>query len=214
MLLNETGQSVKVKDESINEKLLECAKAEFMEKGFADASMRTIAERAGVTTGMLYSRFADKDEIFRELVEGPADELYNYFMTVQNEFAGYSPEYQRREMHPYVAQKIDRMVDLIYDNFDAFKLILCKSGGTSYEYYVDKMIDVETESTFRFIDAVKGAGYEIADIRKDLAHMLASAMFNGMFEVVMHDLSREDARMYILKLQEFFNAGWDKLLGL
>lgn len=65
------------------------------------------------------------------------------------------------------------------------------------------MIDVETESTFRFIDAVKGAGYEIADIRKDLAHMLASAMFNGMFEVVMHDLSREDARQYILKLQEF-----------
>ena len=205
---------MKVKDESINEKLLECAKAEFMEKGFADASMRTIAERAGVTTGMLYSRFADKDEMFRELVEEPADELYNYFMTVQNEFAGYSPEYQRREMHTYVAQKIDRMVDLIYDNFDAFKLILCKSGGTSYEYYVDKMIDVETESTFRFIDAVKSAGYEIADIRKDLAHMLASAMFNGMFEVVMHDLSREDARQYILKLQEFFNAGWDKLLGL
>lgn len=49
---------MKVKDESINSKLLECAKAEFMEKGFADASMRTIAERAGVTTGMLYSRFA------------------------------------------------------------------------------------------------------------------------------------------------------------
>ena len=193
---------MKVKDESINSKLLKCAKAEFMEKGFADASMRTIAERAGFTTGMLYSRFADKSEIFRELVEGPADELSNYFMTVQNEFAGYSPEYQRREMHPYVAQKIDRMVDLIYDNFDAFKLILCKSGGTSYEYYVDKMIDVETESTFRFIDAVKGAGYEIADI------------FNGMFEVVMHDLSREDARQYILKLQEFFNAGWDRLMGL
>lgn len=202
------------KDDSARGKILDAAKAEFIERGFAEASMRTIAERAGFTTGMLYSRFADKSEIFRELVESPADELYNYFMTVQNEFAGFPPEYQRREMHPYVAQKIDRMVDLIYDNFDAFKLILCKSGGTSYEYYVEKMIDVETESTFRFIDAVKGAGYEIADIRKDLAHMLASAMFNGMFEVVMHDLSREDARQYILKLQEFFNAGWDKLLGL
>lgn len=130
------------KDDSARGKILEAAKAEFLERGFAEASMRTIAERAGFTTGMLYSRFADKSEIFRELVEGPADELYNYFMTVQNEFAGYSPEYQRREMHPYVAQKIDRMVDLIYDNFDAFKLILCKSGGTSYEYYVDKMIDV------------------------------------------------------------------------
>ena len=135
------------KDDSARGKILEAAKTEFMERGFAEASMRTIAERAGFTTGMLYSRFADKSEIFRELVESPADELSNYFMTVQNEFAGYSPEYQRREMHPYVAQKTDRMVDLIYDNFDAFKLILCKSGGTSYEYYVDKMIDVETEKS-------------------------------------------------------------------
>ena len=91
------------KDDSARGKILEAAKTEFMERGFAEASMRTIAERAGFTTGMLYSRFADKSEIFRELVESPADELSNYFITVQNEFAGYSPEYQRREMHPYVA---------------------------------------------------------------------------------------------------------------
>ena len=173
------------KDDSARGKILEAAKAEFLERGFAEASMRTIAERAGFTTGMLYSRFADKSEIFRELVEGPADELYNYFMTVQNEFAGYSPEYQRREMHPYVAQKIDRMVDLIYDNFDAFKLIICNSGGTSYEYYVDNLIDVETESTFRFLDAVKGAEYESADIRKDLSRMLSSAMFNRWYAVLL-----------------------------
>ena len=55
------------KDDSARGKILEAAKAEFMERGFAEASMRTIAERAGFTTGMLYSRFADKSEIFREL---------------------------------------------------------------------------------------------------------------------------------------------------
>ncbi len=82
---------MKVKDESITEKLLQCAKAEFLERGFAESSMRTIAERAGVTTGMLYSRFADKGEIFRELVKGPAEELYNFFVGVQEEFAGYRP---------------------------------------------------------------------------------------------------------------------------
>ena len=48
------------KDDSARGKILEAAKAEFMERGFAEASMRTIAERAGFTTGMLYSRFADK----------------------------------------------------------------------------------------------------------------------------------------------------------
>ena len=73
-----------MKDESIKQKILECAKAEFMEKGFADASMRTIAEKAGFTTGILYSRFADKDEIFRGLVDDGASELYDYLCFVQD----------------------------------------------------------------------------------------------------------------------------------
>ena len=44
--------------------------------------------------------------------------------------------------------------------------------------------------------------------------LLATAMFNGMFEVVEHDFTREDTIQYVKELQYFFNAGWDSLLGL
>ena len=40
--------------------ILKCAKAEFLEKGFKDASLRTIAKQAGVTTGAIYGYFKDK----------------------------------------------------------------------------------------------------------------------------------------------------------
>lgn len=202
------------KDDAAKEKILEYAKAEFMERGYADASMRAIAERSGCTTGMLYSRFADKDEIFRELVESPAEELYNYFVAVQDDFAARDPEFQRTQMHAYVDAKIGRMADIIYDNFDAFKLIVCKSNGSSYEFYIDRMVDIETKNTFRFIELLRSQGIRVNEIRKDFAHMLSSALFNGMFEVVAHDLSKEDALHYIGQLQRFFNAGWDVLLGL
>lgn len=202
------------KDDGAREKILEGARAEFLEKGFAEASMRAIAERAGFTTGMLYSRFADKAEIFRELVEEPAEQLYAYFFQVQEDFARLPAGEQRQRMHTYVDEKVEHMVNFIYDHFDAFKLIVCKSGGTSYQYYVDRMIDVETQSTFRFIEVLRALGAEVREIRRDFAHMLSSAMFNGMFEVVSHDLSREDAFDYIRQLQRFFNAGWDCLLGL
>ena len=202
------------KDDGAREKILEGARAEFLEKGFAEASMRAIAERAGFTTGMLYSRFADKAEIFRELVEEPAEQLYAYFSQVQEDFARLPAGEQRQRMHTYVDEKVEHMVNFIYDHFDAFKLIVCKSGGTSYQYYVDRMIDVETQSTFRFIEVLRALGAEVREIRRDFAHMLSSAMFNGMFEVVSHDLSREDAFDYICQLQRFFNAGWDCLLGL
>lgn len=205
---------MKRKNEIAVDKILECAKEEFMEKGFEGASMRTIAEKAGYTTGMVYARFADKSRIFKELVGSAADRLFDYFSKAEDDFAQLPPQRQHNEMHTYVGAKVDVMIDIIYDNFDAFKLIVCKSAGSGYEYYIDKMIEIETANTVRFIEALNGAGIKMNEVRADLSHMLSSAMFNGIFEVVAHDLPREDARGYIKQVQDFFNAGWDKLLGL
>lgn len=205
---------MKHKDDMAIDKILDCAKQEFLEKGFADASMRSIAEKAGYTTGMLYGRFADKNQLFKEIVQDGADELFDYYSEIQNEFAGFPAERQRQEMHSYVDGKMLKMVDIIYDNFDSFKLIICKSAGSGYEYYIDKMIDVETYNTERFIRDLNENGYKTNEIRADLNRMLASALFNGVFEVVAHDFPKADALKYIRQLQEFFNAGWDRLLGL
>lgn len=202
------------KNELAVDKILECAKSEFLEKGFEGASMRTIAEHAGYTTGMLYARFSDKSELFREIVGKAADKLFSCFSGAQHEFASFVADRQRKEIHSYTQPKIDEMIDIIYDNFEAFKLIVCKSAGSGYEYYIDKMIEIETDNTVRFIDVLNAAGIKINDVRADLSHMLSSAMFNGIFEVVAHDLPREDAKFYVKQVQDFFNAGWDKLLGL
>ena len=185
------------KDELAVDIILECAKKEFMEKGCEGASMRAIAERAGYTTGMLYGRFADKSQLFRELVSAAADRLFGYFSGAEDAFAAFPADRQYREMHSYVGEKVDVMMDIIYDNFDAFKLIVCKSAGSGYEYYIDQMIEIETKNTMRFIRALNEAGIPINEVRADLSHMLSSAMFNGVVQV-----------------EEFFNAGWDKLLGL
>lgn len=202
------------KDELAVDIILECAKKEFMEKGFEGASMRAIAERAGYTTGMLYGRFADKSQLFRELVSAAADRLFGYFSGAEDAFAAFPADRQYREMHSYVGEKVDVMMDIIYDNFDAFMLIVCKSAGSGYEYYIDQMIEIETKNTMRFIRALNEAGIPINEVRADLSHMLSSAMFNGIFEVVAHDLPREEAKHYVVQVEEFFNAGWDKLLGL
>ena len=202
------------KDERAIDRIIECAKREFLEKGFEGASMRVIAENAGYTTGMLYGRFADKGELFKEIVGNAAEGLYSYYTGVQNAFADLSPEKQYREMHEYVDGKIDGMLDIVYGNFDEFKLIVCKSKGSEYERFIDRLIEVETENTGRFISELNAAGIKIRDVRVDMAHMLATAMFNGMFEVVAHDFDKSEAREYIKELQYFFNAGWDKILGL
>ena len=180
------------KDDLAIDKIMECAKTEFLEKGFEGASMRKVAENAGYTTGRLYGRFADKGELFKAIVKASAENLYSYYEEVQENFAGLSPETQYKDMHVYV------------DN----------SKGSEYGKYIDSLIEIETENTVRFINDMNAAGIKVKSVRADLSHMLATAMFNGMFEVVGHDFSKDDARQYIKQLQYFFNAGWDKILGL
>ena len=45
--------------EGVYERIIECARKEFLEKGYMDASLRTIATQAGTTTGSIYTRFKD-----------------------------------------------------------------------------------------------------------------------------------------------------------
>ena len=49
----------------VYDKVLECAKEEFLSKGFLDASLRTIAQAADTSTGSIYTRFGDKEGLFR-----------------------------------------------------------------------------------------------------------------------------------------------------
>ena len=65
----------KIHDNETKTHLIQCAKKEFMEKGFAGASLRGICQKAGVTTGALYFFFQDKDDLFCEVVGNFMDRL-------------------------------------------------------------------------------------------------------------------------------------------
>ena len=65
----------KIHDNETKTHLLQCAKKEFMEKGFVGASLRGICQKAGVTTGALYFFFQDKDDLFCEVVGNFMDRL-------------------------------------------------------------------------------------------------------------------------------------------
>ena len=61
--------------EGYDEKIIACAKEEFLKKGYADASLRTIAQNADVSTSTIYTRYLDKEGLFRFLVEPAAKGL-------------------------------------------------------------------------------------------------------------------------------------------
>ena len=59
-----------VADRSIDPRILDSARTEFLASGFEKASLKTICEGAGVTTGALYKRYKGKEDLFSAVVDG------------------------------------------------------------------------------------------------------------------------------------------------
>lgn len=194
--------------------ILDAGKKEFLEKGFRAASLRNIVREAGVTTGAFYGYFKSKEELFRALTEEPARTCLERFREVQEAFARLSPKEQQSRMDEITEACMDWMVDYIYSNFDAFKLVLCCSEGTEYEDYIHTMVEIEVKNTHRFMAAMESVGYQVRKIDSQMEHILASSMLSGFFEVVVHDMPQKQAKIYVHELREFYNAGWMKIMGL
>ena len=50
---------MQLRNDQLAERILEAAKSEFLEKGYRQASVRSIAASVGVTTGALYRYYAN-----------------------------------------------------------------------------------------------------------------------------------------------------------
>jgi hypothetical protein len=59
--------------EAHREAILEAARAAFAERGYARATIREIAGRAGVTHGLVMRHFGSKEQLFLAAVPGPRD---------------------------------------------------------------------------------------------------------------------------------------------
>lgn len=198
--------------EGRSDKLLECAKSEFMEMGFQEASLRVIAAKADTTTGSIYTRFKDKEGLFHALVDDTIEEVVAWFCESQQEFAEMPADAQDKEAINYGSEKWYQLLDYIYAHWDVFRLLIRCSDIDCYDKMLNRIIDIDVDYTCRFI---KCTGKDIISYGKMngmLLHMLASAYYYGLFEVVQHDMPKEEAVPYVRQLRRFFACGWADLL--
>ena len=195
------------------EKIQQSALEEFSEKGFLGASLRQIVKNAGVTTGAFYGYFSSKEALFASLVEPHAAALMGRFMEAQTGFAELPEKEQPAHMGEASGDYVDWMVDYICQHREPVKLLLCRAEGTSYEHFVHNMVEVEVESTLRYMEVLRRLGKNIPPLNRSLCHIIASGMFNGLFEIVIHDMPREQAFQDVTQFRTFYTAGWLELMG-
>lgn len=201
-------------ESSTLQNILAAGKEEFLDKGFKSASLRNIVKKAGVTTGAFYGYFSGKEALFAALVEEHAKTIMNIFMSAQESFEKLSDDEKSQHMGVESRTSLNDIIDYIYEHFNEFKLLICKSEGTCYENFVHNMVEIEVEETLEFIDIMRKQGFGVPHMEKAVCHMIVSGMFTGIFELIEHDMKKENAKKYVSAFQDFYIAGWSKILGI
>jgi len=198
--------------EGRSDKLLECAKAEFLEMGFQEASLRVIAAKADTSTGAIYTRFQDKEGLFHALVDDTVSRLLDWFEKGQQAFADQPSETQEKDVFTYKPDLWEELVNYIYDHWDVFRLLVRCADNSCYDNMLNRMIDIEVNYTYKFLESTGNQALANGALTPMLVHMLSNAFYSGLFETVRHQMSKEDALTYVRQLRRFFVCGWADLL--
>ncbi len=191
----------------VTEALLESAGREFLKYGFRDANLRRISADSGVSTNSIYTRFGDKSGLFDALVKPAADGLMEIYLASINEASDCDSAKSATDMG---GEGTELVLKYIYDNLDAFRLIFCRSAGTEYEHYFDRLAAIEEKFYKEFARQFAKDGSRVSDF---FIHVVCRSGWQYIYEVVSHDIPYDEARDFMKCIREFSFAGWSRVLG-
>ncbi len=207
------GNSMHGFSESNHSLILQTATQEFLSHGFAGASMRTIAKNAHLTTGALYRHFANKAELFDAIVNPVRDEVVQRFQCQTETYIDLLPTEGMQVMWERGAQGwgMQEFALYIYEHLDLFKLLFLASADMAQAFF-HTLIDLESSCTNRYLLAAKEQGLPVHIPSEREMHLLCNAQFSLLFELVFHEIPKEEGLGYVQTMDRFFIAGWKEII--
>ena len=194
------------RDKSLDDGIVQAAYSEFLTYGFQKASLHKIAQKAGVTTGAIYTRYKNKDALFVSL-------LQSFFETMRTLFTPIAEEYEKakRSAQPEDILRAINAEERIYfqlltRHYDDCTLFFCRSDGSSVETILKELMDHKAEQTVEFFSQIYGKVPNADAIR-----LLMGAQF-WYFRQLLDQPMEEDRMLTCLRsVLDFTNAGWRQL---
>lgn len=205
------GDSVKEERET-KEKLIASAKTEFMEKGYAKASLRTICANAGVTTGALYFFFDDKEALFQSIVEPPLTTLVHMLQEhfrEEEQILSLPAVYEKQEGdHDKIAEML---IHHLYQNYDIFILLLTKSQGTAFENVLDQIVDM-TEKQFAAAVELYAKQKTRQPVDSYIIHWMAHMTIDAFVHLLTHEPEEQAAVRQMKVIMNFIVKGFTEII--
>lgn len=198
-------------DVSINPRILESAKQEFLKHGFENASLKKICENANVTTGALYKRYSGKDDLFHAVVEPT---LHDLNQVAEMKRVRHLSKVSDEQLIKAWDMDYDYMLwwfQYLYERQDGFVLLLRCSQGSKDSHFAHEWVETMTQATYEYFLEAKKRGLTSANIESAELHILLSAFWTTIYEPFIHDFTWEEIENHSRIVCHLFN--WYKVLG-
>lgn len=157
--------------------LLKAARAEFSEKGFQGASLRSICQRAHVTTGALYFFYTNKEDLFSQVIGNLVEEFETLLKDRSVE--------GRKRCNEFLCEHAKEMF-----------MILSGAKGTEFEYVSDDLKRIVEDSIRQ----------QMTVQEEDWIHILAEMQLQAYEELLTHDYDPQRRLELMGKVDEMFGA--------
>ncbi|MDO4167276.1 MAG: TetR/AcrR family transcriptional regulator [Eubacteriales bacterium] len=199
-------------DKETRRKLLDSARQEFLAKGYMKASLRTICKNVGVTTGALYFFFQDKEDLLKNLVEEPLNELVSMLQRHLSDELGMETAYVSLEGDSEDIRVARELVHYMYQHFDVFQILLTKSQGSAYEDIVSRFADLLEEHYSLLADQItERLGVPKPD--QYMIHWLSHIQIDAFIHLLTHEPDEEKAVRHIEGIVVYLISGWNGLFA-
>lgn len=195
-------------------RLIPCIKQEFLKCGYEKASLKNIASEAGITAAGLYRHFPSKEAMFSAMVEPVTQEfLQSCNESMEETYNKLCEQDFIENFNEFRAEKNLEMVSYMYDNYDAFRLLLVCSKGTSYENFEDQMIQMEQQSMRDLFSVLDKRGIPHNQVTDDELHILCTSLVTAVCEAIRHEYTREEALRHMEFVGKMLYPGMKQVLG-
>ena len=174
--------------------------------------MREIAGLAGVGVGNIYNYFANKDELFREVVR-PV--LYALEAMLQEHHGIRGEDIMMMRSEKYLKSCIDEYVSLINTHRGLMEILLFRAQGSSLEHFRENYTDRSTELVKAWFTSMQQKHPEINTAVSDfIIHLHTVWMFTLFEELLMHSVPQQEMETILHDYILFEIQGWRAIIQI
>ncbi len=197
------------KDKTVtNAKIIQYMQEEFLTYGYEKASLNRVSAKVGITTAGLYKHFKGKEDMFYYLVKDALDAF--------NELSDSNVEQMETEdaYDPFDDDWASFWVEFIFEHYDGIKLLICCSKGSAYESFEEDLIEKEASANKRYAEIREATGKKAKKISDLQWHILSTAYVHLVFEIVHHDMTKDEAHEHMKFVSSLLYPGWKEIFGI